>query len=162
MTTPHHRFRDRWDTFAPRERAMLALMAVAVAAFVLWLGVLRPLQARADAAVRDHRRAAADHAELAAAIRAIRELQADRPAITTGDAFTRAVLESATAAQVPVTRQRSDAGLLVIGIDAVAAPALFGWLDGLRNRHGIAPASLDIGKRNGSLRAEVAFQLPPP
>lgn len=161
MTTPHHRFRDRWDAFAPRERAMLALMAVAVGAFVLWLGVLRPLQARADAALRDHQRAAADHAELEAGIRAIRDLQANRPATPTGDALTRAVLDSATAAQVPVTRQRSDAGLLVIGIDAVAAPALFGWLDGLRNRHGIAPASLDIGKRNGALHVEVAFRQTP-
>lgn len=161
MTAAPNRLRERWDAFAPRERAMLALMAIAVVAFVLWLAVLRPLQARADAATREHRRAAADHAEMQATVDAIRTLQADRPASPAGDAFTRAVLDTATAVQVPVTRQRQDAGLFVVGIDAVAAPALFSWLDGLRKRHGIAPASLDIGKRNGALQVEVTFRQPP-
>lgn len=161
MTATPNRLRDRWDTFAPRERAMLAVMAIAIAIFVLWLGVLRPLQARADAAAREHQRAAADHAELAASVGAIQETRADQPVPPAGDAFTRTVLDAAAAAQVPVTRQRNDGGLLVIGIDAVAAPALFGWLDGLRSGHGIAPASLDVGKRNGALQVEVAFRQPP-
>jgi len=62
---------------------------------------------------------------------------------------------------VPVARQRNDdAGTLQIGIDAVAAPALLGWLDGLRQRHGIAPATLDITEHNGALRVQAGFAPP--
>ena len=147
-----------WRTRAPRERLMLAVMAVAIAAFVLWLGVLRPLQAWTDAARQRHERAAVELGEVEAAVRDIQALETGRPGSPSEPEFERTVLEAAAVAQVPVTRQRTDGGTLVVGIDAVAVPALFDWLDRLRTRHGIAPASLEIGKRNGALRVEAGFR----
>jgi general secretion pathway protein M len=147
-----------WQTRAPRERLMLGVMAAAIAAFALWLGVLRPLQAWTDAARERHARAAVDLDHVEAAVRDIHAAEKERPAQPAGDEFRRAILDAAASVQVPVARQRTDGAALVVGIDAVTAPALFSWLDHLRAAHGLAPASLEIDKRNGALRVEAAFR----
>lgn len=150
-----------WQALAPRERAMLGMMSVAIVAFALWLGAVRPLQHARDAAMQRHDRAAAGLQEVIAATDAIQALQARQPAPPAGDAFARTILDAAAAAHVPVARQRgNDTGGLEIGIDAVAAPALFGWLEALRHRHGIAPALLDVTERNGELRVQASFAAP--
>lgn len=147
-----------WQTRAPRERLMLGMMAAAIAAFAVWLGVLRPLQAWTDATRERHARAAADLDNVEAAVGDIHAVENERRAPPAGDEFRRAILDAAAAARVPVARQRTDGPTLVVGIDAVTAPALFSWLDRLRTAHGLAPASLEIDKRNGALRVEVAFR----
>ncbi|MGQ4658968.1 type II secretion system protein GspM [Lysobacter sp. F6437] len=155
--------RQWWQSRELREQRMLAMMFVAVAAFALWFGVVAPLQHMRDAA-RDRRdSAAADLQEVTQAVDAITALQARNPGLPTGDAFTSAILDTAASTQVPVSRQRTgDAGMLEIGIDAVAAPALLGWLDALIQQHGIAPQALDISERNGSLQVQASFRAPPP
>jgi general secretion pathway protein M len=144
---------------APRERIMLAAMLLAVLAFVLWLGAWRPLQAAADAA-REHRmRATAALAEVRAGVAAIADLQARQPAPLTTDALANAVLRTAAAERVPISRQRTDeAGVFTVGIDAVQATILFGWLDTLKRQHGLAPIRLEVEERNGQLVAEAHFQ----
>lgn len=150
-----------WQALAPRERVMLGVMFVAIGAFVLWLGAIRPLQHARDAAINRYDRAAADLQEAGAAVDAIAKLQAERPTPPPGNAFADTILEAAAAARVPVARQRSDeAGTLEIGIDAVAAPALLGWLEELRRSHGIAPATLDVTEHNGELRVQAGFAAP--
>ena len=63
-----------------------------------------------------------------------------------------------SAAGVAVARQDAGAeGRLVVGIDATSSAALLGWLDALRQRHGIVPESLRVEKSDGRLRAEVVF-----
>lgn len=156
--------RQWWRSRELREQRMLAVMFVAVAAFALWFGVVAPLQHMRDAARDRHDSAAADLHEVTQAVDTITALQARNPGLpTTGDAFARAILDAAASAQVPVSRQRTgDAGMLEIGIDAVAAPALLGWLDALIQQHGIAPQGLDISERNGSLQVQASFRAPPP
>lgn len=148
-----------WDARAPRERLMLAAMLLAVLAFALWLGAWRPLRAAADAA-RDHRmRAAAVLAEVRAGVAAIADLQAQGPAPLATDALAGAVLRTAAAERVPISRQRTDdAGVLTVGIDAVQATALFGWLDALKRQHGLAPIQLEVEERNGQLVAQAHFR----
>lgn len=151
-----------WSGRNARERAMLALMLLAIAVFALWLGAWRPLDAAARAAHLHRLRASADLAEVRALTAAIAERQAQRPPPLSGEALPRAIARSAAAGGVAISRQRTDAdGRLVVGIDAVDAPALFAWLDLLARQHGLAPVSLKVEERDGSLVVEAGFAAPP-
>ena len=155
------RVRESWASLAPRERTMLAVMALAIAAFVLWLGIVRPLQDFAGDATQRAQRAAGDLREVQARVRDIRAMEANRPAPPSGERFAPAIMDAAAVGQVAIARQRiGDGGVLEVGIDAVAAPALFGWLEALRTGHSITPASLEVRERNGALQAEVSFNPP--
>lgn len=154
-----NRLHQWWQAREPREQWMLAVMCAAMGTFALWFGVVAPLWQWRDAARDRHERAAADLGEIVHGIDTITALQARNPAMTTADAFASAILDSAATARVPVSRQRIDgAGVLEVGIDAVDAPALLGWLDRLRHEHGIAPLMLEISERNGSLQVQARFR----
>lgn len=147
-----------WHARQPRERVMLAAMAVAIAAFLYWYGGVVPLRQLAGSAQAHYDREASSLVAVRgnlAAIRAARESVPEPPA---GDGYPAAILATGHAAGVSVSRQRvhGDGGLAV-GIDAVDAPTLFAWLDVLRVTHGIAPDTLDAGRRDGRLHAEVSF-----
>ena len=58
MDARAQRVRHWWRQREPRERWMLGVMVAAVAAFVLWYGVMVPLHTAADAAHQRHARAA--------------------------------------------------------------------------------------------------------
>ena len=150
-----------WRARAPRERLMLAVMLGAIAAFLYWYGGVVPLRKLAVAAEARYEREVGSLValrEAIAAIRAAREATPDPPA---GEAYAAAILASAPAAGVSVSRQRPHGdGGLAVGIDAVDAPALFAWLEALRSTHGIAPDRLDAGRRDGRLHAELAFPGP--
>ncbi|MGY0557272.1 MULTISPECIES: type II secretion system protein GspM [unclassified Lysobacter] len=157
------KLRHGWQSRELREQRMLAVMFVAIAAFALWFGVVAPLRHVRDAARDRVDRATADLREVTRGVTAIRTLQAQRPAASAPDDFASAILDAAAAAQVPVSRQRIDeAGVLEVGIDAVDAPALLGWLDGLVEQHGIAPMAVDIAERNGRLQVQARFRSPSP
>lgn len=157
------RLADWWQAREPRERRMVAVMLAALAAFVLWYGVIAPLrQARDDARAR-HADAVAAVQEIERALVRIEASAARLPPAPAGDAFATAIVDSAGAAGVAISRQDdSGDGMLVIAIDAVAAPTLFAWIDTLRREHGIAPLALQVDKRDGRLRAELRFAPPPP
>lgn len=151
-----------WQARERRERAMLGVMVAAVLGFAAWYGVAMPLQRAQQRAGDQLREATADLAEVRAAVDRIRELQAARPS-PDPQAVARQILDSAAAGSVPVSRQRvDDAGRLTVGIDAVAAPTLFAWLDTLHATHGTAPSALDIGKQGGTLRVEAVFDTASP
>lgn len=160
MSTFDH-LRHWWRSREPREQRMLAVMFAAIAAFALWLGVVAPLQRARDAARERHDRTVEDLREVERGVDAITALQARGPTASTGGNFAGTILDTAAAAQVPVSRQRiDDAGVLEVGIDAVGAPALLGWLDGLGRQYGIAPMTLEITERNGSLQVQASFRPP--
>ena len=147
-----------WHARQPRERMMLAAMAVAIATVLYWYGGVVPLRQFAGSAQARHDREAASLAAVRgnlAAIRAARESVPEPPA---GDGYAAAILATAQAAGVSISRQRTHGdGGLAVGIDAVDAPTLFAWLDAVRITHGIAPDTLDAGRRDGRLHVEVSF-----
>lgn len=146
-----------WHGRAPRERRMLIVMLLAVAAFLVWFAVLRPL-------VRWEETAAADRQAAAATLAGVRSARAELDAFHAAlsapatEAVTLAELlpRTASAAGVALSRQQPRDGLLTVGIDAVDAPALLAWLDALA-RQGVAPVALEVGERDGRLHAELAF-----
>lgn len=156
MTPMTTRFRQWWRGRDARERGMLWLMCVAIAAFAWWYGLLVPLRLwREDARTRyDH--GVATWQATRANVDTISALAAAQP--RDDDALAAAVLGSARDAGISVSRQRSDPqGRFVVDIDAVDAPQLLGWLDALQRRHRIAPEAVAIGKREGRLQAELGF-----
>lgn len=153
-----NRLLEWWHARNPRERILLAVMAAAIAAFAIAYGVVLPLRDAREAARERHARALALYAEVESEARALAALRRGRPAPPRGAAYAGAIVDAAGAAGVAIARQDAGAeGRLVVGIDATSSAALLGWLDALRQRHGIVPESLRVEKSDGRLRAEVVF-----
>lgn len=151
-----------WQARDGRERAMLAVMLAMLAGFALWYGVFAPLRHLRDAAQARYDRAVSELRVVeatAAEIRALQQRSGPPAGGAAGDqALAKQVLDSASAAGIPVSRQRVDAdGALQVDIDAVAAPALLAWLEALRRDHALAPTAVSISRANGALRVELAF-----
>jgi len=146
-----------WHALAPRERWMLALMCVTIAAFAAWYAVLAPLRALRVHAAEQHTAAVMDAAEVERGLAIIAASDPGRPGLPGGD-LEQVVTDSAGAAGIAFDRRQAAAdGGLEIGIEAVPAAALFNWLDGLRQEHGVAPVAVDIERREGQLRAQLRF-----
>lgn len=146
-----------WHGREPRERLMLAVMAILVAAFVAWYGLLWPLRAWRESAGERYDRAAIALRATEAEVAALAGTAVSAPP-STGEALQHRLLESAREAGLAPGRQRSAAdGTFMLEFEAVAPPALFGWLGQLAEGDGLAPASLRVERADGSLRAEVGF-----
>ncbi|MDH5832874.1 type II secretion system protein GspM [Luteimonas kalidii] len=157
--TPPTRSTDWWRARVPRERVMLALMAVLVAGFAWWYGLLWPLRALRDGAGARYDQAvsASRTAEAEVAALSVNRNGAARVAMLEGEALQRHVLDSARAAGLAPSRQRSAAdGAFVLEFERVASPALFAWLGTLAD-DGLAPSSLRVEPAEGRLRADVGF-----
>jgi type II secretory pathway component PulM len=142
----------------PRERAMLATMAVLLAAFAWWYGLLWPLRALRDGAEARHDRAAAALQAVEAGVAALAASGAAAPPPSGGEALQRRILDGARDAGLAPSRQRSAAdGAFVLEFERVGSPELFGWLGGLAAQEGLAPSSLRVERADGQLRAEVGF-----
>lgn len=154
--------RSWWQQREPRERAMLALMCAAIAAFVLWYGVFLPLRHARDTAQARHARAAADLAQVQAELAEVADLRERLPAPPAdAQALRQAVLASAERAGLEVGRGRED-GPDGFGIESEAATPvqLFAWLDDLRLHHGLAPAVLSVARNQDGLRVQARFECP--
>jgi len=153
----HARSLAWWNGLAPRERAMLAVMASMLAAFAWWYGVLSPLRALRDGAAARHDRAALVLRQVEAELAALGRNGPLAPP-PSGEALQRLVLDSARDAGLAPSRQRSAAdGSFVLEFERTDAPALFGWLGALARDHGLAPSSLRVVRANGALRADAGF-----
>ncbi|QJD66589.1 type II secretion system protein M [Xanthomonas campestris pv. badrii] len=142
-----------WQARAPRERRMLGVMCVALAAFVGWYALYTPLR-------HWHDRAWARYADAAQLV-----LDASAQTASTGRAaapgraaLAQIIARSARDTGVNITSQRrSAAGGVEVQIDAVSAAALFGWLEQLRQAHGLAPTQLSVVRHQGQLRVRCGF-----
>ncbi|ATS20101.1 MULTISPECIES: type II secretion system protein GspM [Xanthomonas] len=142
-----------WQARAPRERRMLGVMCAALAAFVGWYALYMPLR-------HWHDRAWARYADAAQLV-----LDASAQAASTGRAaapgpaaLAEIIASSARDAGVDITSQhRSAAGGVEVQIDAVSAATLFGWLERLRQAHGLVPTHLRVAREQGQLRVRCGF-----
>ncbi len=162
MDARAQRVRHWWRQREPRERWMLGVMVAAVAAFVLWYGVMVPLHAAADAAHQRHARAALALVEAELQRTQLQALdQRDVAPPADAAALKRAVLALASTAGLAVSRER-DEGADGFGIEADAATPhqLFAWLDALRQQHGLAPSALSVARSAGELRVQARFATP--
>lgn len=152
------RLRHWWRGHQPRERALLAVMAAMLAAFVWWYGLLGPLRALGDAAAAHYEHAASDLQAVEAALAALpRDVPAGGVA-PSGHALQRWLLDSAGEAGLAPSRHRLTAdGGVVVGFDRVPSAALFAWLGRLADASAMAPSSLRVERSDGQLRAEVGF-----
>ncbi|MDR7194389.1 type II secretion system protein GspM [Luteimonas terrae] len=157
------RARFWWHQREPRERWMLGLMAAAIAAFVLWYGLMVPLRKAADAAQLRHERATLALLQTELQLAQLRALdQRDIAPPVDAAALKAAVLASAQQAGLAVSREREHGvGGFGIESDAATSQQLFGWLDALRLRHGLAPATLSVARSEGQLRVQAGFDLAP-
>ena len=147
-----------WRSRNRRERLMLGVMVSSLAAFALWYGVLWPLRAARDAAQRRYDAAVATLAEARSMAAQVQGLREGFSAPPQASELPRAVLENAAAAGIVISRQRTDTeGRFTIDIDAVAAPALFAWLDGLHRGSGVVAYSLRIQRRADAVSAVIVF-----
>ena len=144
--------RTWWQARDLRERRMLGLMCVLVAAFVAWYGIHIPLRH-----LGEHARGARDQA--AARLAQVQTMaSAIDQAGTAPGATPEQILAAASAAGIAVSQQRIEPGVgLVLDIEAVAPAVLFAWLDALRNQHGTAPVALNIAAEGERLRVRVVF-----
>lgn len=154
-----NRIRAWWDALQPRERALVALAAACVLAFVAWIGAWRPVQAARDSGTA--RLAQASDALARAQADAFVVARAGRPRLP-GDAAT-ALAASARAAGLSVTRQQPGGapGEMLLSVDAPDTATVLAWLARLRQVHGIAPVDVRLSKVEGRLRADVLVATGP-
>ncbi len=148
-----------WRARAPRERAMLSVMAAMLAAFAWWYGLMWPLRTLRDSAGDryDHAVTTLQAAQAGVAALSAGGAEGAPPIALEGEALQRRVLDSASADGLTPSRQRTAAdGAFVLEFERVASPALFGWLGTLAG-DGLAPSSLRVAPADGRLRAEVGF-----
>ena len=155
------RAREGWHKCDRRERVLLAVMTVMIAAFVFWYGLYVPLRHVRDAAQAQRLLAAAGLDAAHAQAATLQALPPATPASTDPAALRKAVLDSARQAGFGITRQRdNDQGDLEIEADAAAPGQLFAWLDQLRAQHGLAPDTLSAARSGRQLRVQAAFRVP--
>lgn len=153
-------FHAWWQQREPRERAMLAIMCAAIAAFALWYVVFVPLRHARDAAQVRHVRAVADLAQVQAELAGMVELRERLPAPPTDTAaLAAAVLASAKQAGLEIAHRREDdVGGFGIESEAATPTQLFTWLDELRQRHGLVPTALSVARNQDRLRVQARFE----
>lgn len=158
MTRILAQLHQAWDGRTRREQRMLMVMALLVAAVVVWLGIIRPLTDWRNEAAGERARAEANLTE-------VRTTLARLTPATEGKARTDAqglepvLLQTAEAAGLQLTTGMDPSGR--IGFRAANAPAaiVFGWLAALETTHGLQPVSLSvIENADASLQVEGAFQ----
>lgn len=142
-----------WQTRAPRERRMLGVMCAALAAFVGWYVLYMPLRHWRDRAWARYAHAAQLVLDASAQAASTRRTAAPGPA-----ALAEIIASSARDAGVNITsQQRSAAGGVEVQIEAVSAATLFGWLERLRQAHGLAPTQMHVAREQGQLRVRCGF-----
>lgn len=133
-----------WDGRTVRERRMLAVMAVLLAAVLAWLAVVRPAMAWRDEAGRQRTVAAADLAAVQTALRQLGPKSAGAPVATDAGGLEPVVVQTAEAAGLTVTTGMDASGRLGFRISNGSSAAVFGWLAALQTAHGIEVVSLGV------------------
>ena len=132
-----------WEARTVREQRMLAVMAVLLAAVVVWLAVVRPMLGWREQAAADRAGAEAELAWVEAGLRLTAPTAAARPVIDV-EGFEPLVLRTAEAAGLEATTGMDPSGRLEFRIPNASSSALFGWMSALERDHGIAVVSLGV------------------
>ena len=132
-----------WEGRTLRERRMLAVMAVLLAAAFIWLAVVRPMFGWREQAAADRAAAEADLAWVQAGLRLTQPAAVARPVIDV-EGFDPLVLRTAEAAGLEVTTGMAASGRLEFRMPHASSSALFGWMTTLERDHGIAVVSLGV------------------
>ncbi len=133
-----------WSGRSARERMLLAVMGGLVALLLIWLLVIRPLDAAKAIAEQRLDLATQAAGRVAAVADGVRQVRQLAPSAALSAALPTAVGEAAQAAGFTLSRldaQGSDR--VVIGIATARSPALFSWLAGLQ-RQGVIVERLTL------------------
>ena len=141
------RLNDFWMARTPRERVMLMAMGAALAAFAVWLLVLRPAAGWADEAAGRRREAEARLAAVSTA-----------PTAPSRPADLEATLRATAAAQglEPVLAMSEEGGLGFRLTAADGSPVLR-WLAAVKAAAGVEPRRLSMLAEDGRLTVDGAF-----
>jgi len=147
-----------WDGRTRREQRMLAVMALLVAAVVVWLGIVRPLTGWREQAADDRARAETRLVEVRTALTRLAPATGGKARTLDARGLEPVVLQTAEAAGLQLTTGMDPSGRL--GFRAANAPgaAVFNWLGALETTHGVQPVSLSVVENaDASLQVEGAF-----
>lgn len=117
---------DRWTAFSPREQRMLALMAVAILAFLYWFAALAPLKAWSGDARDRHALALAEASALPSFLEAIQSMP---PAARTAAPDPAALADSARAIGLEVIGVESLGDQVQLTLAPSPPDRLFAWLE---------------------------------
>lgn len=145
--------RDVWSGRSPRERRMLAVLGVLLAAFIGWYGVASPLLSWREASA-DRLAAARSRAEVVQ--RGVERLRGGprAAALAVGDLD---AVARQTAQEAGVMLETSDAGdgALEFSVESATSAGLFGWLGALETAHGVAITDLNVAENaDATLQAQ--------
>jgi len=142
MTALLARAHGWWDGRTARERRLLAVMAVLVAAVLVWLLVVRPAQAWQEEAADRRFEAEQTLAEVRAGLRIVAPSSAAAPASTEG--LEPLVRRTAEAAGLTVVTTMAQGGGLGIQMSQAPGRETFAWLAALEADHAVKVCSLGV------------------
>tara|TARA_R110002020_G_scaffold18983_60_gene65944 strand:+ start:3489 stop:3956 length:468 start_codon:yes stop_codon:yes gene_type:complete len=143
---------QRWRAFSPRERAMLGLMAAAIAAFVYAYGLALPLSRWAGAAQARHQLAIAEQAQVQGIVAAIAAMPAP-----SAPASAQALADSARALGLEVeSADQQASGQVHITLAPAAPDLVFAWIEQQRLA-GQPPRAARLRSGDGGVAAELDF-----
>jgi general secretion pathway protein M len=159
-----NRILQLWHSRSRREHMLLAVLGLILFGLVYWFMVIQPVGAYRAEAERDLEAALALEAQ-------IRELSAraeaspaeddrDKPVL---DANTMRIAITTSARQANLTISRlapGDEGAVTVWFEAVTAPRLHAWLEGVLEETGarVSRVSLSRNDRAEALRAQIRFE----
>lgn len=148
-------FAPWWNDRTPRERVLLIIMAVLLAALLLWLAVLRPLAAARSQAITDASAAVSRRAQAQGIVAAIRA----RPAASSAavlDTLNRRLAEGGLQAS---RLEPQGPGQAEVEIAAINGRLLLGWASGLEARDGLVIETLEATRNpDQSVRARLVVR----
>lgn len=132
-----------WDGRTVRERRLLAVMFALVAAVLVWLLVVRPVQAWQVGAADRRAEAETTLAEVRAGLRVIAPASAPTAA-SNAEGLEPLVRRTAEAAGLTVVTTMAPGGGLGIQMSQAPGRQTFAWLAALEADHGIKVCSLGV------------------
>lgn len=143
MTALLSRAHGWWDGRTVRERRLLAVMAVLVGAVLIWLLVVRPVQAWQVAAADRRFEAEQTLSEVQAGLRLIAPTPSAAAAAST-EGLEPLVRRTAEAAGLTVVTTMASGGGLGIQMSQAPGRETFAWLAALEADHGVKVCSLGV------------------
>jgi general secretion pathway protein M len=142
MTALLARAHGWWDGRTARERRLLAVMAVLVAAVLVWLLVVRPVQAWQAGAADRRFEAEQTLTEVRSGLRIVAPETA--PAVVSTEGLEPLVRRTAETAGLTVVTTMARGGGLGIQMSQAPGRETFAWLAALEADHGIKVCSLGV------------------